>query len=74
MATYTVKMDTTDQATFLANRQGNNFRLEANDTVVTFDEAAHWWFTSRLDSEDGHIDSDNNLWFGGDPYPVRAEP
>ena len=72
MTTYIVHMDTTEQAAFLADRQGNHFHLAANDVTVTFDESAHTWFASRPADDDGHIDADGVLWFGGDPYPVTA--
>lgn len=73
MTTYAVQMDTTDQAEFLADRQGNSFRLTADGAVVTFDDAAHAWFANRSQDDDGHIDTGGNLWFGGDPYPVQTQ-
>lgn len=73
MTTYAVQMDTADQAQFLADRQGNSFRLTAEGTVVTFDDAARDWFASRPEEDDGHIDTDGNLWLGGDPYPVQTQ-
>jgi hypothetical protein len=69
-------MDSPEQAEFLADTQGNDFRIDATGKTITFDSDAWWWFASRPDTDDGHIDSDDpernagNIWLGGMPYQI----
>lgn len=72
MTTYAVTMTSPEDAAFLADRQGNHFHLRATGTTVTFDDAARAWLADRPANDDGHIDENGALWFGGDPYQIAS--